>query len=57
MNNPKYTKYKDTARQYRFNLKAENGEIILHSEGYASSASCDTGIASVRSNSPYDSRY
>lgn len=57
MNNPKYTKYKDTAGQYRFNLKAENGEKILHSEGYVTSSGCDTGIASVKKNSPIDDRY
>ena len=57
MTNPKYTKYKDTANQYRFNLKAENGEKILHSEGYVASAGCDNGIASVRKNSPIDSHY
>jgi len=57
MNNPKYTKYKDTARQNRFNLKAENGEKILHSEGYVSSSGCDRGITSVRTNSPIDDRY
>ncbi len=57
MNNPKYTKYKDTASQYRFNLKAENGEKILHSEGYTTSANCDNGIQSVRVNSPIDKRY
>ena len=57
MNNPKYTKYKDKAGEYRFNLKAENGEIILHSEGYVSSAGCDNGIASVKKNSPHDKKY
>jgi len=57
MNNPKYTKYKDTAGQYRFNLKAENGEKILHSEGYITSSGCDNGISSVKRNSPFDSRY
>ncbi len=57
MNNPKYTKFKDKAGQYRFNLKAENGEIVLHSEGYITSYSCDNGIASVRANSPLESRY
>ena len=57
MNNPKYTKYKDRAGQYRFNLKAENGEIILNSEAYISSYGCDAGIQSVRTNSPFDSRY
>lgn len=57
MNNPKYTKYKDNAGQFRFNLKAENGEKVLHSEGYVSSTGCDTGIESVRKNSTIDSRY
>jgi len=57
MTNPKYTKYKDSAKEFRFNLKAENGEKILHSEGYVSSAGCDNGIASVKTNSPIDSRY
>ena len=57
MTNPKYTKYKDSANQYRFNLKAENGEKILHSEGYVTSTSCDNGIDSVRKNSLIDSRY
>ncbi|HZV71421.1 MAG TPA: YegP family protein [Saprospiraceae bacterium] len=57
MNNPKYTKFKDRAGEYRFNLKAENGEIVLNSEGYTSSLGCDTGIQSVRVNSPFDARY
>ena len=57
MNNPKFTKFIDASNQYRFNLKAENGEKILHSEAYSSSAACDNGIASVRANCPYDSRY
>ena len=52
-----FTKFRDKAGQFRFNLKAANHEIILQSEGYISSQSCDTGIASVRTNSPYDSRY
>lgn len=53
-----FTKFKDGAGQYRFNLKSGNHEIILKgSEGYSSSQSCDTGIASVRVNSPIDERY
>jgi uncharacterized protein YegP (UPF0339 family) len=43
--------------QYRFNLKAGNGEIILSSEQYISKQSVEGGITSVRSNAPYDSRY
>ncbi|MFC7347625.1 YegP family protein [Chryseobacterium zhengzhouense] len=41
----------------QFNLKAENGEIILTSEGYTTKASCHKGIESVRINSQDDSRY
>ena len=44
----KFECYKDKAGEYRFRLKAGNGEIILSSEGYTSKASCDNGIASVK---------
>lgn len=57
MQNPKFTKFKDVNYQYRFNLKAVNGEIILKSEAYTTSANCDNGITSVRINAPYDIRY
>lgn len=54
----KFTIKKSSANnQYYFNLKAGNGEIILSSEGYTSKQSCENGIASVKSNAPYDSRY
>lgn len=57
MNNPKYVKFKDQEGKFRFNLRAENGEIILHSESYVTENGCDGGINSVRINSPYDSQY
>lgn len=38
--------------QYQFNLKAGNGEKILHSEGYITKAGCKNGIASVRKHAP-----
>ncbi|HEX7869888.1 MAG TPA: DUF1508 domain-containing protein, partial [Chryseobacterium sp.] len=41
----------------QFNLKAENGEIILTSEGYTTKANCHKGIESVRINSQDDTRY
>jgi len=41
---------KTEAGQYRFNLKAGNGEIILTSQGYKAKASAQNGIASVQSN-------
>ena len=40
------------AGEYRFNLKARNGEIIASSEGYKSKASCLNGIESVKKNAP-----
>ncbi len=43
--------------QYRFVLKAGNGEIILTSELYKAKASAQNGIASVQKNSPDDSRF
>lgn len=44
-------------KEYQFNLKSENGEIILTSEGYVQKASCYKGIESVKVNSQDDSRY
>ena len=46
----KFECYKDKAGEYRFRLKAGNGEIVLSSEGYKSKASCENGIASVQKN-------
>lgn len=43
--------------QYRFVLKAGNGETILTSELYTTKAGAENGIASVKRNSPLDSRY
>lgn len=43
--------------QFRFTLKAGNGETILNSETYTTKASCEGGIASVRDNSQIDERY
>lgn len=46
----KFECYRDKAGQYRFRLKAANGEIILSSEGYTSKSSCMNGIESVQKN-------
>ena len=48
--NPKWEIYTDKAGEFRFRLKARNGEIILASEGYAQKAGCKNGIESVRKN-------
>jgi uncharacterized protein YegP (UPF0339 family) len=44
--------YTDQAGEFRFRLKARNGEIIAASEGYKAKASCLNGIESVRKNAP-----
>lgn len=43
--------------QYKFVLKAGNGEVILSSELYKAKASAMNGIASVQNNSGDDHRY
>lgn len=53
----KFELYKDKAGEFRFRLKAGNGEIILASEGYKQRASAENGIESVRKNGPVDERY
>jgi uncharacterized protein YegP (UPF0339 family) len=53
----KFELYQDKAGEYRFRLKAGNGEIILVGEGYKKKASAENGIDSVRRNAPLDSRY
>ncbi len=47
---PKFEIYKDKAGEFRFRLKAKNGEIIAASEGYVRKDSCKNGIASVVKN-------
>lgn len=44
-------------KQFLFNLKAGNGEIILTSELYEAKTSAQNGIESVKKNAPEDGRY
>ena len=50
--NPKFEVYKDKAGEFRYRLKARNGEIVLSGEGYKAKASCLNGIDSIRRNAP-----
>lgn len=43
--------------EFRFNLKAGNGEVILTSELYKAKSSALNGIESVKKNAPLDERY
>ena len=47
---PKFEMYTDKAGEFRFRLKATNGQITAVSEGYKAKASCENGIASVKKN-------
>ena len=48
--NPKFEIYLDKANEYRFRLKASNGEIIAVSDGYSSKSGAVNGIESIRKN-------
>ena len=48
--NPKFEVYKDKKGEFRFRLKAKNGQIIATGEGYSKVDSCLKGIASVKKN-------
>ena len=50
--NPKFEVYKDKAGEFRFRLRAANGEIILTGESYKAKAGCLKGIESIRNNAP-----
>ena len=50
--NPKFEIYADKAGEFRFRLKATNGQVIATSEGYKAKASCENGIESVKKNAP-----
>lgn len=49
---PKFEVYADKAGEFRFRLKATNGQIIAVGEGYKAKASCLNGIESVKKNAP-----
>jgi len=47
---PKFEVYTDKAGEFRFRLKATNGQVIAVSEGYKAHASCLNGVESVKKN-------
>ncbi|EQB99184.1 YegP family protein [Photorhabdus temperata] len=44
-------------KQYYFNLKASNGDVILTSEMYTTKAAANKGIRSVQTNSPTEKNF
>ncbi len=48
----KFEVYKDKKGEYRFRMKAGNGEIIASGEGYTQKANCLKCIESIKKNAP-----
>jgi uncharacterized protein YegP (UPF0339 family) len=49
--------YKDKSGEYRFRLKASNGETVLSSEGYKAKGGAMNGVESVKENSKQAERF
>lgn len=50
LKHPKFEVYADKRGEFRFRLKATNGQIIAVSEGYKALKSCLNGVESVKKN-------
>ena len=48
----KFEVYTDAKKQFRFRLKAGNGEIIATGEAYTTKSACINGIESIKKNAP-----
>ncbi|MCA9929801.1 MAG: YegP family protein [Anaerolineales bacterium] len=55
--NPKFQIFCGKDDQYYFRLLAENGDIVLASEGYTAKANCENGIRSVKENAVNQARF
>jgi len=53
----KFELYTDKGGKFRYRLKASNGQIILVGQAYATKASLENGIESIKTNAPLDERY
>ena len=48
----KFELYQDTEGQFRFRLKAGNGQVIATGQAYSTKKACLNGIESIRKNAP-----
>jgi uncharacterized protein YegP (UPF0339 family) len=48
----KFEIFTDRKKQYRFHLKASNGEVIAASQAYETKAACIKGIKAIQKNAP-----
>jgi uncharacterized protein len=53
----KFELTKTTKGEFRFSLKATNGQVILTSESYKDKAGAKNGIESVKKNASDDARF
>lgn len=49
--------YKDQAGDFRFRLKAGNGQVLLASEAYKTKDSCFNGVDTIIKSAPLDALY
>ena len=50
--NPKFQLYQDKRGEFRFRLKARNGQTVIFSEPYSTRSACLSGMESVIRNAP-----
>lgn len=48
----KFEMYSDKPGEFRFQLKAGNGQVVASSQAYTTKKACLNGIASIRKNAP-----
>lgn len=53
----KFEVYNDKKGEFRFRLKASNGQVILTGQGYKAKPGCMNGIESVKKNCKDDSMF
>ena len=44
--------YQDKTGEYRFRLKAGNGQVVASGQAYTTKKACLNGIESIRKNAP-----
>jgi uncharacterized protein YegP (UPF0339 family) len=52
LTHPKFEVYADKAGEFRFRLKARNGQIVATGESYKQLPGCLNGVDSVKRNAP-----
>jgi len=52
MADPQFEIFKDASGQFRWRLRAPNGEPIASGEAYTTKTACEDGIKSVQNNAP-----